>query len=171
MLPPMTPHGRPGWHEYFMEITVVVSRRATCLRRQVGAILVKDRRILTTGYNGPPAGLPHCDELGGCLRDRLGVPSGERMEISRALHAEQNALVQAARHGINVKGATLYCTNAPCFTCAKMLVNAGIEEIIYLEEYPDPLARELLAAAGVPCIKFADLQATESVTGPEEDAQ
>lgn len=163
------PKDRPGWHEYFMEITMVVSRRATCLRRQVGALLVKDRRILTTGYNGPPAGLPHCDELGGCLRDRLGVPSGERMEISRALHAEQNALVQAARHGINVRGAVLYCTNAPCFTCAKMLVNAGIVEIIYLEEYPDQLARELLAAAGVPCTRFADLHGAGPAARPEED--
>lgn len=167
--PVVEPTRRPGWHEYFMEVTRVVARRATCLRRQVGAILVKDKRILTTGYNGPPAGLPHCDALGGCLRDRLGIPSGERLEISRALHAEQNALVQAARHGIDVRGSTLYCTNEPCFTCAKMLINAGITQVIYLEEYPDRFSRDMLRQAGVRSIKFEDLiRASEDLKGREE---
>ncbi len=144
---------RPTWDQYFMDIARKVATRSTCLRRQVGAVLVKDKRILTTGYNGPPAGLDHCEE---CLRDKMDVPSGQRMELSRAIHAEQNTLVQAARHGINVHGATLYCTTEPCFTCTKMLINAGIEKIVYLEEYPDPLSREMLAEAGVESVRYED---------------
>jgi dCMP deaminase len=140
---------RPSWDEYFMQITHLVASRATCLRRKVGAILVRDKRILTTGYNGPPAGLPHCDELGGCLRDRLGVASGERQELSRAVHAEQNAIIQAAVHGISIKGATLYATNQPCSLCTKMLVNAGVREFVIAEGYPDDLAREIMDQAGV----------------------
>lgn len=142
---------RPDWDEYFMDIARKVATRSTCLRRRVGAVLVKDKRILTTGYNGPPAGLEHCEE---CLRDKMDVPSGQRMELSRAIHAEQNTLVQAARHGINVYGATLYCTTEPCFTCTKMLINAGIKKIVFLEEYPDPLSREMLQEAGVESIQF-----------------
>ena len=106
---------RPSWDEYFMEITDLVATRATCLRRKVGATIVKDRRILATGYNGPPKGVPHCDELGGCIREKLGIPSGERQELSRAVHAEQNAIIQAAKMGTNIDGATLYTTNYPCF--------------------------------------------------------
>ena len=140
---------RPSWDEYFMQITHLVASRATCLRRKVGAILVRDKRILTTGYNGPPAGLPHCDELGGCLRDRLGVASGERQELSRAVHAEQNAIIQAAVHGISIKGATLYATNQPCSLCTKMLVNAGVREFVIADGYPDDLAREIMDQAGV----------------------
>lgn len=137
-----------------MEITDLVATRATCLRRKVGAILVKDRRILATGYNGPPKGVPHCDELGGCLRDKLGIPSGERMELSRAVHAEQNAIIQAAKMGTNIDGATLYVTNHPCFICAKMLINAGVKKIIYKEGYPDKYAKEILKEANVKVIKF-----------------
>lgn len=143
---------RPSWDEYFMEITKLVATRATCLRRKVGAIIVKDRHILSTGYNGPPRGVKHCDELGGCLRDRLNVPSGERMEISRAVHAEQNAIIQAAKLGINIEGADMYVTNQPCFICAKMIINAGIKRVIVNEGYPDKFAEEILKEAKVELI-------------------
>ncbi|MEW6661863.1 MAG: deoxycytidylate deaminase [Bacillota bacterium] len=142
---------RPGWEEYFMEIALVVSKRSTCLRRQVGAVLVKDRRLLTTGYNGAPQGLSHCREVG-CLRQNLQVPSGERHELCRGLHAEQNALIQGAVHGVSVQGSILYCTHQPCAVCAKMLVNAGISKIFTAEPYPDHMAMELLTAAGIPVI-------------------
>jgi dCMP deaminase len=115
----------------------------------VGAILVKDRRILATGYNGPPKGVPHCDELGGCLREKLGIPSGERQELSRAVHAEQNAIIQAAKMGTNIDGATLYVTNHPCFICAKMLINAGVRKIVYKDGYPDKYAKKILKEAHV----------------------
>jgi len=137
-----------------MEITNLVATRATCLRRKVGAILVKDRRILATGYNGPPKGVPHCDELGGCLREKLGVPSGERQELSRAVHAEQNAIIQAAKMGTNIDGATLYVTNHPCFICAKMLINAGVSKIIFADGYPDKYAEDILKQANVTVTKF-----------------
>jgi len=146
---------RPSWDEYFMEVAQVVAKRSTCLRRRIGAILVKDKRILATGYNGAPSGLRHCDEVG-CLREELKVPSGERHEICRALHAEQNALVQAAHYGISVKGATLYTTTEPCILCAKMLINAGISRIVYMNQYPDGLAREMLKEAGVEVVRFGE---------------
>jgi dCMP deaminase len=132
-----------------MQITRLVATRGTCLRRQVGAILVKDKKILTTGYNGPPPGLPHCDEKGGCLRDKLGVPSGDRHEISRAVHAEQNAIIQAAVSGVGIGGATLYCTNQPCFICTKMLISAGIREFVIQDGYADPLAKEMMEEANI----------------------
>ncbi|RKZ23224.1 cytidine deaminase [bacterium] len=147
---------RPSWDEYFMEITELVAKRSTCLRRKVGAVVVKDKRILTTGYNGPPTGLKHCDELGGCLRDKLGIPSGERMELSRAVHAEQNAIIQAAKYGISIDGATIYVTNHPCFICAKMLINAGIKRIVYKEGYPDEFAKEILKEAGIKVEQFKE---------------
>jgi len=131
-----------------MSIAELVSKRSTCLRRKVGAVLVKEKRVLTTGYNGAPRGLEHCLELG-CLREKLKIPSGERIEICRGVHAEQNALVQAASFGVNVAGATLYCTNQPCITCAKLLINAGIREIYVKNSYPDKLARAMLAEAGI----------------------
>ncbi|NLC76404.1 MAG: cytidine deaminase [Clostridia bacterium] len=143
---------RPTWDEYFLEITHLVAKRSTCLRRQVGAVLVKDKRILTTGYNGSPSGLAHCSQTG-CLREKMKIPSGERNELCRGVHAEQNALVQAALHGVNVQGATLYVTHQPCVVCAKMLINAGIKEIISPGDYPDALARELLEEAGIPIRK------------------
>ncbi|MEJ5306705.1 MAG: dCMP deaminase family protein [candidate division WOR-3 bacterium] len=143
---------RPSWDEYFMEITKLVASRATCLRRKVGAIIVKDRHILSTGYNGPPKGVKHCDELGGCLREKLNVPSGERMELSRAVHAEQNAIIQAAKLGINIEGADMYVTNQPCFICAKMIINAGIKRVIINEGYPDKYAEEILKEANVELI-------------------
>ena len=139
---------RPAWDVYFMEITRLVATRSTCLRRRVGAVLVRDKRILSTGYNGAPRGLRHCLDTG-CLRERLGIPSGERHELCRALHAEQNAIIQAALHGVSVDGATLYCTAQPCVICSKMLINSGIRGIVYAEGYPDDLSRELLEEAGV----------------------
>jgi len=145
---------RPPWDQYFLEICRVVSRRATCLRRQVGAILVRDKRILTTGYNGPPRGVRHCAELGGCRRQELGIPSGERHELCRALHAEQNAIIQAALHGVSVTGATMYITNQPCVLCAKMLINAGIVRIVYRGHYPDEMAMEMLGEAGVEVVRW-----------------
>lgn len=139
---------RPPWDTYFMDIARVVARRSTCLRRQVGAIVVKERRVLTTGYNGAPAGLKHCLEIG-CERERLGVPSGERHELCRGLHAEQNAIIQAAVHGVSIRGGILYSTAYPCSLCAKMLVNAGIQRVVYSGSYPDDLARAILSEAGV----------------------
>ena len=139
---------RPGWDEYFMQITQLVSSRSTCLRRQVGALLVKEKNILATGYNGVPTGITHC-EVTGCLRDQLNVPSGERHELCRGLHAEQNAIIQAARHGANIGGSTLYCTDSPCIICSKMLINAGVVEVIFGRGYPDTLSLEMLEEAGI----------------------
>ncbi|MFH1242133.1 MAG: cytidine/deoxycytidylate deaminase family protein [Pseudomonadota bacterium] len=144
---------RPSWSEYFMTITNVVGRRSTCLRRHVGAILVKDRRILATGYNGAPAGLRHCEDAG-CLREDSSIPSGERHELCRGLHAEQNAIIQAAYHGIPIAGSIIYCTNKPCAICTKMLINAGIKTICYEEGYDDPLADQMLAEAGIEIARF-----------------
>lgn len=131
-----------------MQITQLVASRSTCLRRQVGALLVKEKNILATGYNGVPRGITHCD-VTGCLRDQLKVPSGERHELCRGLHAEQNAIIQAASHGVNIFGATLYCTDSPCIICSKMLINAGIHEIVYGRGYPDDLSLQMLAEAGI----------------------
>ncbi|TWI76779.1 dCMP deaminase [Desulfobotulus alkaliphilus] len=144
---------RPSWDAYFMDITTLVARRSTCLRRAVGAILVKDKRVLSTGYNGAPGGVRHCAETG-CLREQMQVPSGQRHELCRGIHAEQNAIIQAARHGVSISGATLYCTTRPCSICARMLINAGIEKIYYLEGYADPLSEEMLAEAGIPLEKI-----------------
>jgi dCMP deaminase len=140
---------RPTWEEYFMDITRLVAKRATCLRRQVGAVLVMDKRLLATGYNGAPSGLAHCLEVG-CLREKNKIPSGERHELCRGLHAEQNAIIQAAFHGIRIQGATLYCTNLPCVICTKMIINAGIKELIYESGYADDLSREMLLEARIP---------------------
>jgi dCMP deaminase len=139
---------RPSWDEYFLEMASLVAKRSTCLRRSVGAVLVRDKRILATGYNGAPSGLKHCAEIG-CLRLELKIPSGERHELCRALHAEQNALIQASLHGISVKGSTLYTTTQPCVICAKMLINAGIKEIVITEGYPDKMAMDFLKQAKV----------------------
>lgn len=141
-------HIRPSWDEYFLEVARLVSKRATCLRRSVGAVLVKDKRILATGYNGAPRGLAHCLEVG-CIRQKLKVPSGQRHELCRALHAEQNALIQASLYGISVRDATLYATNQPCIICAKMLINAGIKEIVADGGYPDKMAADFLREAGI----------------------
>lgn len=142
---------RPSWDEYFMEIVELVKSRSTCLRRQVGALIVKDRRILSTGYNGAPMGCKHCSEIG-CLREKLNIPSGQRHELCRAIHAEQNAIVQAAYSGTSIDGGTLYVTHQPCVLCAKMAINAGIKKIIYRGAYPDELSMQLLNEAGVETI-------------------
>lgn len=139
---------RPSWDEYFMEITRVVASRSTCQRRLVGCVIVKDKRLLASGYNGAPSGLQHCSQVG-CIRECQGIPSGERQELCRGLHAEQNAIVQAALHGVSVAGSTLYCTHQPCITCTKMIINAGITRVLFAHSYPDVLARQLFAEAGI----------------------
>ncbi|OEU55711.1 MAG: cytidine deaminase [Desulfobacterales bacterium C00003106] len=139
---------RPTWKEYFMEIAILVSRRSTCRRRHVGAVIVKDKRVLATGYNGAPSGLKHCLDIG-CLREDLDIPSGERHELCRGLHAEQNVIIQAAYHGVSIKGSVLYCTNLPCSICAKMLINAGIKEILYLDGYADRMTEDMLDEARI----------------------
>ena len=144
---------RPSWETYFMDITFLVAKRSTCLRRSVGAIIVKDKRILSTGYNGAPSSIKHCVETG-CLREELNVASGEKHELCRGIHAEQNAIIQAAYHGVSIKGATLFCTNLPCSICTKMIINAGINKICYESGYADSLAEEMLKEAGVDVIKF-----------------
>jgi len=144
---------RPGWDQYFMDIADLVSKRSTCLRRAVGAVLVKDRRVLSTGYNGAPSGLHHCLDMG-CLREQLGVPSGERHELCRGLHAEQNAIIQAALHGVSVNGSTLYCTNHPCIICAKMIINAGIITVVIKSHYMDKLAEDILKEASVKVVQL-----------------
>jgi dCMP deaminase len=131
-----------------MDIAHRVAQRSTCLRRHVGAVLVLEKRILATGYNGAPSGLPHCEEVG-CLREQHKVPSGQRHELCRGLHAEMNAMLQAARHGIRIDGGTLYTTSTPCSLCAKMIINAGIRRVVAAGEYPDELGRRMLAEAGV----------------------
>jgi dCMP deaminase len=144
--------GRPAWDDYFLDIVGIVANRATCIRRRVGAALVRDRRILSTGYNGAPSGLRHCLEIG-CLREQMKIPSGERHELCRGLHAEQNAIIQAALHGVGVNGATLYCTNHPCIICAKMIINAGIVRIVVGGEYRDRLAEEMLTEADIEVVR------------------
>ena len=145
---PETQTERPSWDQYFMDIVELVSRRSTCLRRKFGAVLVRDKRMLATGYNGPPTGIRHCAEVG-CLRDKLGIPSGERHELCRGLHAEQNAIIQAALHGVSTKDSTIYCTNHPCIICSKMIINSGIISVIYKDDYNDDLAEEMLNEAGI----------------------
>ncbi len=140
---------RPSWPDYFMDITELVAQRATCVRRRVGAILVRDKRIISTGYNGAPTNVSHCLDVG-CMREQQGIPSGERHELCRGLHAEQNAIIQAALHGVSVEGATLYCTNMPCAICSKMLINIRVEAIYYKEGYADSLSKLLLSEAGIP---------------------
>ncbi|MFW5856357.1 MAG: deoxycytidylate deaminase [Planctomycetota bacterium] len=143
---------RPSWDEYFMTIAHEVATRSTCLRRRVGAVLVREKRILATGYNGAPRGLSHCREAG-CLRERMGVPSGQRHELCRGLHAEMNAILQAAVHGIRIEEADIYCTNSPCSLCAKMLINVGVRTIHVAAGYPDELAETMLLEAGVAVVR------------------
>jgi dCMP deaminase len=136
-----------------MSIAQLVATRSTCLRRKVGAVLVKDKRVIATGYNGAPTGVRHCEETG-CLREKLGIKSGERHELCRGLHAEQNVIISAAYYGVITKGTTLYSTNLPCIICSKMLINAGIEKVFYLDGYPDPLADEMLAEANIEVVRL-----------------
>ncbi len=135
-----------------MTITKMVALRSTCLRRRVGAVIVKEKRILATGYNGAPAGLRHCEEVG-CLRKDDSIPSGERHELCRGLHGEQNAIIQAAYHGISIAGSTLFCTNKPCVICSKMIINAGIKKICYEAGYDDPLSDQMLEETNIEIVR------------------
>ena len=139
---------RPSWDKYFLDVADIVASRSTCLRRKVGAVVVKDKRILATGYNGVPSGIKHCLSRG-CLREKMGIPSGQRHELCRGLHAEQNAILQAVIHHIDIQGSTIYITNQPCIICSKMLINAQIKEIVITSGYPDKLAQEMLKEARV----------------------
>ncbi len=149
---------RPSWDEYFMDIAFTVAQRSTCDRAHVGAVLVRDRRILCTGYNGAPAGLPHCDDVGHLMVDGHCV---------RTLHAEQNALIQAALHGVSTEGATAYVTHQPCLTCAKMIINAGVRRVVYAGNYPDAYSREFLAQAGVTLEHLPRQRPGDSVYRPD----
>ncbi len=149
----MTGEQRPSWEEYFMDIAILVAKRSTCLRRAVGALIIKDKRILATGYNGAPSGIRHCVEVN-CLRETLNIESGQRHELCRGIHAEQNAIIQAAYHGAPIKDASLYCTNLPCSICTKMIINAGIKKIYYQEGYADELSKDMLAEAEIEVIQL-----------------
>ena len=144
---------RPSWDEYFMNMLEVIKTRSTCMRRQVAAIIVKDRQIISTGYNGSAKGLKHCDEVG-CLREQMQIPSGQRHELCRGIHAEQNAIIQASLHGVSIEGADIYITCSPCVLCSRMLINAGIKRIIYSGDYPDELAMSMLKEAKIELVKY-----------------
>lgn len=150
-----TGSGRPSWNNYFMDIATLVSTRATCTRRKVGAVLVKGKRILCSGYNGAPSGITHCS-VTGCLREKLKVPSGEKHELCRGVHAEQNAIIQAACHGVSVAGADLYCTNQPCSICAKMIINAGIRKVYFQEGYNDVMSETMFREAGIELVQVKE---------------
>ena len=139
------------WDRRFMELAEVIAGWASCYQRdrKIGAVIVRDKRIMTTGYNGAPAGIRTCLERGECLRKKLGIPSGTRQETCYAVHAEQNAIIQAAKLGVGIEGATLYCTHQPCVLCSKMIINAGIRRVAYRHGYPDEFSMELLREAGV----------------------
>ena len=143
---------RPDWDEYFLKLVKIIATRSTCLRRQVGALLVKDKRLIASGYNGTPTGMPHCLDIG-CLREQLKIPSGERQELCRGLHAEMNAIIQAAIYGVSTDGTTLYCTNYPCVLCAKTLVQAGIKRVVFISDYPDKEAKAVFEQAKIPIIQ------------------
>jgi dCMP deaminase len=151
---------RPSWEDYFMEIAMLVAKRSTCLRRAVGAIIVKDKRVLSTGYNGAPTDVRHCVEVG-CLREKLGVESGKMHELCRGIHAEQNAIIQAAYHGVSVKNASVFCTNLPCSICAKMIINAGINKIYYRSGYADDLSQDMLKESGIELVHLETKQRGE----------
>lgn len=136
-----------------MSIAQLVATRSTCLRRKVGAVLVKDKRVIATGYNGAPTGVRHCEETG-CLREQLGIESGERHELCRGLHAEQNVIISAAYYGVTTEGTTLYSTHLPCIICSKMLINAGVERVFFSDGYPDPLADQMLAEANIEVVRL-----------------
>jgi len=151
------PRTRPSWDDYFLKIASDVAERSTCCRRHVGAVLVRAKRILATGYNGAPRNVPHCLEVG-CLREKMKVPSGQRHELCRGVHAEMNALLQCAFHGVASGDSTLYSTSVPCSLCSKMIINAGVQRVVYLGDYPDDLGRELLAEAGIELVRASGIQ-------------
>ncbi len=144
---------RPSWQQYFMEMALLAAKRSTCLRRQVGAVLVRDNQVISTGYNGSPKGVRHCAEVG-CLREKNGVPSGQQHELCRGVHAEQNAIIQAAINGSSTRGGTIYCTHQPCSICARLIINAEIKTVYCANTYPDELAEQLFEEAGVELIRF-----------------
>jgi dCMP deaminase len=144
------------WDDRFMKLTEQVGSWASCYRRKVGAIIVREKRVMTTGYNGAPSGIKSCLERGECLREKLNVQSGTHAELCYAAHAEQNAIIQAARYGININGATLYCTHQPCVICAKMIINAGIKRVVYKEGYPDEFSMKLFEEAGTRIEKYEE---------------
>ena len=147
---------RPSWDEYFMQMAELTAQRSTCLRRHVGAVIVQDKHVVATGYNGAPKGVAHCEELGGCLREKMGIPSGERHELCRALHAEQNAIIQAATLAQSIEGASIYITHQPCIICAKMIINAGIKRIVVKDGYPDEMSVKMLDEAGLKIVMFGE---------------
>lgn len=145
---------RISWDEYFMSMAELASKRSTCLRRKVGAVIIKDNQILATGYNGAPKGLPNCCDLGECIRQKMNIPSGERHELCRAVHAENNAITQCAVNGVSCKGGTIYVTSSPCIMCLKQIINAGIKKIITLEIYPDKMSKEMLEMCNIEFIQY-----------------
>jgi dCMP deaminase len=149
---------RPTWDEYFMQMAELTAQRSTCLRRHVGAVIVQDKHVVATGYNGAPKGVAHCAEIGGCLREEMGIPSGERHELCRALHAEQNAIIQAATLAQSIEGASIYITHQPCIICAKMIINAGIKRIVVKEGYPDEMSVRMLDEAGLKIVMFNEVE-------------
>ena len=144
------------WDARFMDMAKTIATWSSCYRagRQIGAVIVTNKRILTTGYNGAPAGVLSCVEKGECMRDKLNIPSGTRHELCYAIHAEQNAIIQAAKLGVSIEGATLYCTHQPCVICAKIIVNAGISKVVYAEGYPDEFSLEIFRLAGVELLQY-----------------
>ncbi|HCF71435.1 MAG TPA: cytidine deaminase [Syntrophomonas sp.] len=143
---------RPSWDDYFLELAGLVARRSTCLRRQVGAVLVKEERIIATGYNGAPRGLHHCLDMG-CLRQEQGIPSGQRYELCRGVHAEQNAIINAAYYGVSTHDAVMYCTNQPCVICARMIINAGIKRVVHQGDFEDNLSLQFMQEAGIEVVE------------------
>ena len=144
---------RPSWEQYFLELADLVASRSSCLRRQVGAVLVKNERIIATGYNGAPRGLGHCLEIG-CLREAMQIPSGQRYELCRGVHAEQNAIINAANYGVSTQDSVLYCTNQPCIICARMIINAGITKVVHRGDFDDQLAEQFLQEAGIEIVEI-----------------
>jgi len=147
-------HMRVSWDEYFMSIAKLVATRSTCIRRQVGCVIVKDKRIIASGYNGAPSGVSHCTDKGTCIRQELGIPSGQQLTLCISAHAEENALIQCARYGVSVEGSVLYCTTHPCSMCAKSIINSGITRVYYIEGYPDDLSDQLFKEAKISRIKL-----------------
>ncbi|MEQ8173779.1 MAG: cytidine/deoxycytidylate deaminase family protein [Syntrophomonadaceae bacterium] len=143
---------RPGWDDYFLQLADLVATRSTCLRRHVGAVLVRNERIISTGYNGAPRGLKHCLDTG-CLREERQIPSGQRYELCRGVHAEQNAIINAAFYGIATQDSVIYCTTQPCIICARMIINAGIVKVVHRGDFEDALALELMEEAGITIIE------------------
>lgn len=144
---------RPSWDEYFLELADLVASRSTCLRRQVGAVLVRKDRIISTGYNGAPRGLGHCLDMG-CLREEMQIPSGHRYELCRGVHAEQNAIINAAFYGVSTQDSVIYCTNQPCLICARMIINAGIIKVVHRGNFDDQLAVQFLREAGIEFVEI-----------------